>query len=556
MDLQAVLFGTLGGLAIFLFGLTYMSEGLERIGSESLKKLLHTLTRNRLAAVLVGTGFTCLIQSSSATSVIAVGFVNAGLLQLEQAVAVVLGADIGTTITAWIVSSMGISRMNISTYALPIIAVGFSMVFFMKSQKRRKLIGQTILGFGLLFLGLGIMSEGVKSIRESAAVMAFFKAYGPNPFFGIVTGTIFTCIIQSSSATIAIIQVMAFQGIFGLETALPLMLGADIGTTITAQLASIGATKNARGVAMANTLFKTFAVLTFVPLLVFGLYEKAIVALVPNSFSKDTGANTTIMLQIAAAHSAYIIVNVILFSTVLWRALIFFAKKASFIREGDPEMEPTRYLDPLLLKTPPVALEQSVHEVAYMTRQCHKNITAAFEAFMDKDLTNAPRIERREEEIDALQTNITEFLVKLGRLGLTEEESRYIPQLIHCINDAERIGDHAENLMELTQLSIEKKLAFSLDAKRELHNYFDIVNRQFKAVIAALDTLDGSAVEEAVALEKELNTECVALSRNHVERLESGSCEVQAGVIFLDVIQNLEKIGDHLTNIAERVELG
>ncbi len=554
MDVQAVIFGSIGGLAVFLFGMTYMSEGLEKIGSESLKKLLHALTKNRLSAIFVGVGVTCIIQSSSATSVIVVGFVNAGLLLLEQAVAVVLGADIGTTITAWVVSTMGIGKLNIAMYALPVIAVGFAMNFVAKSQKR-KMIGQTLLGFGLLFLGLGIMSDGVKTIRESESVMGFFEECGPKPLFGIVVGTVFTCIIQSSSATIAIVQIMAFQGIFGLETALPLLLGANIGTTITAQLAVIGGTKTARSVAMANTLFKVLGVVLFIPLLVSGLYEAGVLAIVPDRIAAD-GANSTIMVQIAVAHTAFILVNVVLFSTVLWRLLLLGARKMSFIGKDTGEEDQTRYLDPLLLMTPPIALEQCVREVAYMTRQCHKNIIAAFEAFMDKDLKNTPKIEKREEEIDGLQSNITGFLVELGRLGLSEKESRYIPKLIHCINDAERIGDHAENLMELTQLSIGSKLFFSLDAKRDLHNYFDLVDRQFKAVIAALETQRRAAVTEAILIEKQLNEACQVMSHNHVERLENGSCDVQTGVVFLDVIANLEKIGDHLTNIAERVGIG
>lgn len=554
MDVQAAIFGSIGGLAVFLFGMTYMSEGLEKIGSESLKKLLHSLTKNRPTAILVGMGVTCLVQSSSATSVIVVGFVNAGLLVLDQAVAVVLGADIGTTITAWIVSTMGISKLSIASYALPVIAIGFIVNFVSRSQKK-KMIGQTLLGLGLLFLGLGIMSDGVKSVKESQAVMEFFRIYGPSPFFGILTGMIFTMIIQSSSATIAIVQVMAYQGIFGLETALPLLLGANIGTTITAQLAVIGGTRTARSVAMANTLFKIFGVIIFVPLLVSGLYERIVLAIVSDQIVSDTGANSAVMLQIAIAHTMFIVSNVIIFSTVAWKLLIVSARKISMIGGGSEEEEETRYLDPLLLKTPPIALEQCVREVGYMTKQCHKNIHAAFEAFMDQNVKDAGKIAKREEEIDSLQKKITSFLVELGREELSEKESRYIPKLIHCINDAERIGDHAENLLELTQLHIANNLSMSLEAKRELQSYFDLVDRQFEAVLAALETGERACVEETLKIEHRLDADRLVLSKNHVERLEKGQCTVHAGVVFLDVIANLEKIGDHLTNIAERVDL-
>ncbi len=554
MNFQEIIFGTIGGLAVFLFGMTFMCQGLEKAGSGSFKRLLHTLTRNRLSAILVGTGVTCVIQSSSATSVIVVGLVNAGLLLLEQAVAVVLGADIGTTITAWMVSTMGLGRMNISTYALPVLAAGFAIQFFSKSRKM-KLIGQTILGFGLIFLGLGIVSDGVKSIRESPAVMAFFKEYGSSPFFGIITGMIFTCIIQSSSATIAIVQIMALQGVFGLETALPLLLGAHIGTTITAQLAAIGATRTARAVANANTIFKILAVFLFVPLLVSGLFQRGVLMILPDRIAEDTGLNSVIMAQIAVAHSAFMVISVTLFSSVLWRLLLAFARKITFAGKPVPVVEEIRYLDRLLLITPEIAIEQCVKQVAFMTRQCQKNINAAFGAFMAKDLSDAEQIIKREDRIDGLQTEITDFLVELGRLDLSTEQSRLIPKLIHCVNDAERIGDHAENLMEHTQIRVENKHDFTVEAEEDLEAYFNLIDRQFKAVIAALETGKSAAVVEALAIEKQLNKDCVTISREHVCRLENGRCGVRAGVVFLDVVANLEKIGDHLANIAERVEI-
>jgi phosphate:Na+ symporter len=354
MDIQEVIFGTLGGLALFLFGMNYMSEGLKMIGSESLKRALQSLTKTRGSAILVGMGITCLIQSSSATSVMVVGFVNAGLLTLSQSIAVVLGADIGTTMTAWLVSTMGIGKFKITAFALPIIAVGF-LIFFIAKKRKRKMIGQTILGFGLLFLGLGIMSDGVKSIKESQMLLEFFKDFGQNPFLGILAGALVTCIIQSSSATIAIVQVMAFQNIFGLDTALALMFGADIGTTITAQLAAIGGTRRARAVAMANSLFKLFGVLLFVPLLVTGVLESAVLYFIPDKIASETGTNGTVMAQIAATHTLYIATSVVIFSTLLWPLLIKAAKRLAQIKD---DAEKARHLDPILLDTPPVALEQ------------------------------------------------------------------------------------------------------------------------------------------------------------------------------------------------------
>jgi phosphate:Na+ symporter len=554
MDTQTVVFCSTGGLALFLFGMNFMSEGLKLMGSESFKRILQSLTKNRGFAILAGMGITCLIQSSSATSVMVVGFVNARLLDLSQAIAVVLGADIGTTITAWLVSTMGIGEFKITVYALPIIAVGF-LIFFLAKTRKRKMLGQAILGFGLLFLGLGFMSDGVKSIKESQMVMDLFESFGQNPFLGVLAGTAVTCLIQSSSATIAIVQVMAFQNLFGLDAALALMFGADIGTTITAQLAALGGTKGARGVAMANSVFKVFGAMMFMPLLVTGVLETAVVSLIPDNIATETGTNRAVMAQIAIAHTAYIAVNVVLFSTVLWPLLVRISRHLARIKEDVVAKEKARYLDPILLDTPPIALEQCYKEVAYMTRLCQKNITAAFACFIEKNVDRADEIEQREDRIDDFQSNITAYLAQLFRRRLSIGESRTVPRLIHCINDAERVGDHAENLVELTNLVIEKKLPISVDAKRDLHNYFDLVDQQFRAVIHALREKDAESVSRVIELEEEINSAYVIMSEHHVTRLNDGTCTVNTGVVFLDVIANLEKIADHLTNIAERVEI-
>jgi len=554
MDIQTMVFGTFGGLAIFLFGMNLMSEGLRMMGSESFKRILQSLTKTRGLAILVGLGITCMIQSSSATSVMVVGFVNAGLLDLSQAIAVVLGADIGTTITAWIVSTMGIGKLKITAYALPIITVGF-VVFFVAKRRKRKMLGQALLGFGLLFLGLGIMSEGVKSIKGSQMLVDLLATFGKDPFLGILAGIVVTCIIQSSSATIAIVQVMAFQNIFGLDAALALMFGADIGTTITAQLAAIGGTRRARAVAMANTVFKLFGAALFVPLLLSGALESFAQSLIPDSLHPETGVNGSVMAQIAATHTAYIALNVVIFSTLLWPMLFKVARKLARMRDDDRTKEQARYLDPILLDAPPIALEQCYKEVAYMTLLAHRNITAAFACFIDRKLDSVPEIERREDRIDELQANTTAYLVELSRRELSIEEGRIIPRLIHAINDAERVGDHAENLCELTQIQIDRNVEISIDAKRDLSHYFGLVDEQFEAVIHALKQKDVDSVSRAFELEEQINGEYELLFSNHVTRLDDGTCTVQTGVIVMDVVANLEKIADHLTNIAERVEI-
>jgi phosphate:Na+ symporter len=554
MDVQATLFGFFGGLALFLFGMNLMSDGLKKMSSAVFKNILNTLTKNRFVAIVVGLLLTCLIQSSSATSVMVVGFVNASLLTFTQAVAVVLGADIGTTITAWLVSALGLGSFSLSSYALAAIFVGFS-INFMAKKRKRKMLGQAILGFGLLFLGLGTMSEGLRTIKESPALMEFFATYGANPVLALLIGIVVTVIIQSSSVTIAIIQLMAFQGILGLESALPLMFGADVGTTITAQLAAIGGTKGARGVAMANTGFKLLGVLLFLPLLFTGILESTVQRILPGEIDPVTGTNGMIMAQIAATHTVYIAINVAVFSTVLWSLLLRIARWAAGIKEDEKLGKDTRYLDPLLLSTPPIAIEQCLVQLSYMTLLCHKNIGAAFQAFVHRRTTEIPEIEEREERIDQLQSEITEYLVKLSLRDLAARESRAIPRLIHCINDAERIGDHAENLLELTEICIRDNRELSDAASRELQDYFSLVDRQFSCVLDAMETREVQSVGEALALEEQINEDQDEITNNHIDRLERGVCTVQAGVVYLDMIANLEKIGDHLANIAERLDV-
>ncbi len=556
MEYHIIVFKSFGGLAVFLYGMNLMSDGLKKISSESFKRVLRTLTKNRPAAILVGLVITCSIQSSSATSVMVVGFINAGLLAFQQGVAVVLGADIGTTITAWIVSALGIGEFKIVSFSLPIIGLGF-IINFVAKRRKPKMIGQVLLGFGFLFLGLGTMADGVGPIKNSKMITDFFATCAENPFLGILAGTVVTVIIQSSSATIAILQVMASHGIISLDAALPIMLGDNIGTTITAQLAAIGGTKAARGVAMANSLFKIFGTAIFTPLLLLGIYQAGIRFLIPDSAVSISGANSTIMMQIAVAHSAFNIINTIIFSSAMWPVLIGSAKKLSFGKGSfdDADVD-RRYLDPLLLENPPTAIEQCVSELAYMTKIAKKNIIAGFAAFMENNLKDSTEIRRREEIIDKLQHQTTAFLVQLTRLDLSEEDSYAIPRLIHCINDAERIGDHAENLLELTELKINNKIVFSQEVVDEIQKFFKLVEDHCNIVLKALDIKKPEIIEEAMKSEKKIDAAFEMLSHANIGKLDVDKTGgVLSGVVFFDLIANLERIADHLTNIAERVEI-
>ncbi len=306
---------------------------------------------------------------------------------------------------------------------------------------------------------------------------------------------------------------------------------------------------------MANSFFKLFGALLFFPLLLTGVLQHVAQVVLPDQVDPETGTNGMVMAQIAATHTVYIAVSVVIFSTLLWPVLLKLSRWAAKMPAGPVKKQDKRYLDPLLLGTPSIAIEQCVVQLSYMTKLCHKNITAGFQGFVGNDLSNAKKIAEREVRIDDLQNDITSYLVKLSGTELTKHDRRAIPRLIHCINDAERIGDHAENLVELTEEMINHKQTLDEEGRVELVEYFGLIDKQFSAVLASMDSRDQCYVAEAMALEDQINEDQDVITQRHVQRLEAGICSVRASVFYLDMVANLEKIGDHLTNIAERLDV-
>jgi phosphate:Na+ symporter len=544
MNITSILFAFFGGLAIFLFGMNFMSEGLKNIGGNTFRQIMQSLTKNRFRGLLVGLGITCLIQSSSATSVMLVGLVNAGLLTLAQSVSVVLGADIGTTMTAWIVSVMG--KVNITRYALPIIAAGFLCNFIAKKKKTR-MIGQALLGFGFLFMGLGIMSDGLKPLSESEQIKNIFATFGRNPLLGILAGMIVTMILQSSSVTIAIIQVMAFQGIIGLEAALPLLLGDNIGTTITAQLAAIGGTRNARGLAMANSLFKIFGTLLFVPLLLTGWYQSFVCWLMPGPLEPSN-----VMMHIAVAHSTFNIVNVLIFTLLLWPLLIKLAGMLSFGRQLDVERE-SKFLDPLLLKDPPLAMQQAILELVRMTEIAKGTVRDAQEAFFTKDLHKSQVVREKEDVLDQLQDNITNYLIRISEHDLDTRESKEYPILLHSVNDMEKIGDYAKNIANYAEIRISKKIELPEKTSAGIVTMFNKLYELFDTVILSLREKNSMVAQQAIALEDRIDEMKLECRMRYLSQLSQRKARPEAEMMIMDVATNIEKMGDHLVSIAKSV---
>ncbi|MDD4956580.1 MAG: Na/Pi cotransporter family protein [Candidatus Omnitrophica bacterium] len=542
MDLNLI-FSLIGGLGLFFFGMRLMSDGLKKIAGDRLKKILSMVTKVPFVGLMVGAAVTCLIQSSSATSVMVVGFVNAGLLTLKQAISVIMGANIGTTFTAWLVSSMSVFK--VTQYALPAIGIGFAVNAFFRT-KNAKFWGQVLMGFGLLFLGLEVMKDAFEPLKDSQYVKDIFLSFSTNPLLGVAVGTIFTIILQSSSATIAVVQVMAFNGLIDLPSAIPIILGDNIGTTITAQLASIGTTLPARRAAMSHTLFNVIGVAYMLVFVYTGWYEKAIYILVPGEVTLKN-----IMLYIAVAHSFFNVTNSLMFLPFigfLERASVFMVPK----KKGTLELGP-QYLEVHLLDTPPIAMEQARRETVRMIGLARRSVAHSVKCFLGGDLNELRPVAKLEQAVDNLQSAITQYLVDLSQRNLGQEESEELPVLIHSVNDIERIGDHSENIVELAERKIEQKLPFSDEAIRELNLMWDELNSMMVETEDALRNSDSVMAESVLKREQKINRFQEDLKRSHVRRLNEGVCDLKAGIVFLDFVDNLEKIGDHLTNIAQGV---
>jgi phosphate:Na+ symporter len=555
-EMAIVLFG---GLAIFIFGMKLMSEGLQRMADRRLKSILQFMTRNRLMAVFAGALMTAMVQSSSASTVMTVGFVNAGLMTLKQAIGVIFGANIGTTVTAQIIA------FKLDDLAYPSIAVGLLCMMFFKRQ-HWKFFGQVLLGFGLLFLGMKTMGGILKPLQYSPEFQAWFQLFDCAPTIAggmispgkalmcIVIGTVTTVVVQSSSATVGLVLALASQGLIGFETAVPLILGDNIGTTITANLAAIGTNRNARRTALAHTLFNVIGamymyILLFIPLwggqpLFLGFIDR----LTPGEVTN--GQSENLLRHVANAHTVFNVFNVVVF--LAFTGLM--ARVCTFLipvldSERDSVLE---YLEPKLLSSPAIALQQAIKEVVFMVRKGQKSMNESCELLCEGKDGTIDSILAREDVIDKLQHEITGYLVELSRTSLNTDQSALIPALIHAVNDAERLGDHAEEQVELHRLLKEQNLKLSQHDLSGIREFQENLNAEFEIIYRMLEGGDSESLGDAHRIHERLKGLVKRLTDDHVKRLDEGSSDVQAGVIYLDALAHLERVGDHLVNIAER----
>ncbi len=552
---QSLIFGLIGGLGMFLFGMKIMSEGLQKIAGERMRKILAALTNNRIVGALVGLAVTAIIQSSSATTVMVVGFVNAGLLSLVQSIGVVLGANIGTTITAQLIA------FKITKFALPAIGIGAGLKLF-SSNKKYVYVGEIVLGFGLLFFGLTTMKHAFNPLKSSEEFRHLFLLVGDYKLLGVLVGALLTVIVQSSSATIGITLALATSGLISFEGSVALILGENIGTTITANLAAIGTNLAARRTAFSHFLFNVLGVIYM--LIFFSLFLKFINYITPgdadfviqtqaqaDKFAAAIGDKPYIARHIANTHTMFNIINTLVFLPLIG----VLAKLSTMIIRGkdDGMVMQVKYIDDRVLNTPPVAVGQARREakrMALITLEMAEE-TIAFLKFGDMKVVKG--LEQKEELVDVLQKEIHAFLVKLSQCSISAETSASIGSVMNMANDLERIGDHCENLWELGVRRVEEKIPFSDIALAELEEISQKTLDFLKHVINAMDNPDQSLEPAALDFEDAIDLMEETMRQNHITRLNTGDCAVTPGLVFIDMIHSFEKIGDHTFNVTEAV---
>ena len=546
MDFFSIL-TLLGGLAMFLYGMQVMGAGLEKLSGGKLEKILENISSNRLKAVLVGAAVTAVIQSSSATTVMVVGFVNSGIMHLSQAVGFIMGANIGTTITAWILSLAGIESSNFFVKLLnpssfsPILAlIGVIFIVFLHDEKKKD-IGNIMVGFAVLMFGMNTMSGAVKPLAQVPEFTNILLKFS-NPVLGVLAGALLTAVIQSSSASVGILQALCVTGAVQYGTALPIIMGQNIGTCITAMLSSIGATKNAKRAAVVHLYFNIVGTIAFMG--VFYLLN----TFLHFSFINDVAGPA----GIAVIHSAFnVIATAVLlpFGDVLVKmacATIRDTKEEKAISEEDQEF---MILESRFLSNPGIAIEQSKTAAKKMAEQSQNALKLSFGLLDTFQEENAFRVEKIEAKVDRYEDELGTYLIKLNQKELSVEDSHSLSIMLHCIGDFERISDHALSIMKSAKEMWEKNAVFSPQAVKELHvmekAVVDIVDKAY-AVFANQDIQLAEEIEPLEEVIDELSRE---LKRRHVNRLRAGECTIEMGFILSDVTTSLERIADHCSNI-------
>lgn len=535
VDVQKLIFEFIGGLGLFLFGIKYMGDGLQRSAGSRLRNILDTFTTNPILGILTGMMVTILIQSSSGTTVLTVGLVNAGLMTVRQAIGVVMGANIGTTVTAFIIG------VDVSEYALPAIAVGTFLLFFFNNE-RIYYIGQVIFGLGGLFYGLKLMGGAMDPLRSFDAFHQLTVSMSDHPLLGVSIGTLFTVVVQSSSATIGILQALFDQSAISLHAALPVLFGDNIGTTITTMIASIGATIAAKRTALVHVMFNLIgailALLLLVPFTAFVQYLEDILNLNPR-------------MLIAFAHGSFNIVNTLILLPFIG-VLAYVVTKV--IPGKEAVIDQKSHLEPLLLEqSPSIALGQAHKETLRMGETSKEGLQQSYNYLKTNQKKHADKTAQCEEAINDFDRSITNYLVQLSSADLTQSESEQHSLLINVVHDIERIGDHMENIIELVDYKLDKKAKISESAMTDMNEMFQLTLSTLDEALSSLRNDDIDQANRVIHRDDTIDDMERTLRQQHIQRLNSGKCSGESGIVFVDILSNLERVGDHAVNIAQWV---
>jgi len=522
--------GVLGGLGLFLYGMQVMGNGLEKAAGKKLEKIIEVLTSNRVVGVLVGIVVTGVIQSSSATTVMVVGFVNAGVMKLTQAVGVIMGANVGTTVTGQLVS------FSLEQYAPIAVGLGVLLMMVAKEDKTKNL-AQILIGFGILFIGMEFLKDSLKPLREIQAFKDAILGLSHNPILGVLVGFTLTFMVQSSSASIGILIALAATGSLPLEAAVPILYGDNIGTCTTAMLASIGTGKNARRAAIIHLTFNIIGTFIFVVFL-----TKPIMALVQNWNPTDVAR------QIANTHTVFNISNVLIqlpFSFMLVKIAMWIIPD-----KGEDEARITKFIDSRILETPSIALNSAIKETIHMGQVVKESFEASMTAFFDNNYALTKKTFDLEVTVNVLEKDITDYLIALSNKQIADHERMVVDALFNNVNDIERIGDHAENIAELTMTGKEEGAVYSFEAKEELRDMYARTMMTLDLAIEALETGNKEAAYKAISLEGEIDELEAACRKGHIVRLNKQECTTETGIIYLEIVNSLERISDLSAKVA------
>ena len=543
------LFLFIGGLGMFLYGMHVMAEGTQKSVGSKMKDFLGMLTSNRLKAVLVGTLITGIIQSSGATTVMVVGFVSAGLMTLSQAVGVIMGANIGTTVTAWIVSLSQIGDsmkfLNPEFYAPVLIGIGAGIIMFSKSDTKKNR-AEIIIGFGLLFQGLKFMSESVAPYTDAPIFATVFTTLGTNPFLGILAGAVVTALLQSSSVSVGILQMLAGNGLIMTNAAIFITLGENIGSCVTAMLSSIGGSRDARRAAVIHLSFNMIGALLFtvISILLFAL--------------KPTLAHYHISpVQISMFHTGFkLTMTVLLFpfgEQLVKLSGMLVPEKQALLTGEKKEEELVPHLDPRIFEQPAIAVAALSNAVATMGKLTLRNVERACEVCFTQDEAVIAEIFETEKKINAMNRELSEYLIKANTLPVNDHQRLVVADLFNTLTDLERSGDHAENVAKEVQLLMTRQLTLSETGKKDLRDMTDAVQEAFRCAVKAREERSVTSARKVSACEDLVDSLRDEQKERHMDRLSRGECKPEAGLVFIEIIDNLERISDHAQNMAEYI---